>query len=86
MRLLIYLLAMLTGFSAAEAARPVAVTPAAVGQAYAAVADKVAEQRQVQPAFSAPLLTVPTAQITVVTPFADVEPTSPVRQHDVVLA
>jgi hypothetical protein len=32
MRLLIYLLAMMTGFSAAEAARPVAATPAAVAQ------------------------------------------------------
>ena len=86
MRLLIYFLAMLTGFSAAEAARPVAVTPAAVGQAYAAVADKVAEQRQVQPPFSAPLLVVPTAQIMVATPFAGVEQPSPVRQHDVILA
>jgi hypothetical protein len=31
MRLLIYLLAMLTGFSAAEASRPVTVAPAALG-------------------------------------------------------
>jgi beta-lactamase regulating signal transducer with metallopeptidase domain len=33
MRLLIYLLAMMTGFSAAESARPVSATPAAVAQA-----------------------------------------------------
>lgn len=33
MRLLIYLLAMLTGFSAAEASRPVTVAPAALGSA-----------------------------------------------------
>lgn len=35
MRLLIYLLAMMTGFSAAEAARPVSATPAALGSAMA---------------------------------------------------
>ena len=33
MRLLIYLLAMLSGFSAAEASRPVTPTPAALGSA-----------------------------------------------------
>ena len=35
MRLLIYILAMMTGFSAAETARPVAATPAALGSAVA---------------------------------------------------
>lgn len=35
MRILIYLLAMLTGFSAAEAARPVSVAPCALGSAVA---------------------------------------------------
>lgn len=38
MRLLIYLLAMLTGFSAAEAARPVTATPAALGSAVSSAA------------------------------------------------
>lgn len=33
MRLLIYLLAMMTGFSAAQAARPVSATPATLGSA-----------------------------------------------------
>ncbi|MFY8075198.1 MAG: hypothetical protein ACOVNK_05885 [Sphingorhabdus lacus] len=38
MRLLIYLLAMLTGFSAAEAARPVSATPATLGSAVSSAA------------------------------------------------
>ncbi|TSB04460.1 hypothetical protein [Sphingorhabdus contaminans] len=38
MRLLIYLLAMLTGFSAAEAARPVTATPATLGSAVSSAA------------------------------------------------
>lgn len=38
MRLLIYLLAMMTGFSAAEAARPVSATPATLGAAVAQAA------------------------------------------------
>lgn len=48
MRILIYLLAMMTGFSAAEAARPVAAAPAAVAQravvavSVASVAKKIA--------------------------------------------
>jgi DMSO reductase anchor subunit len=37
-RLIIYLLAMMTGFSAAEAARPVAATPATLGSAVAQAA------------------------------------------------
>ena len=39
MRLLIYLLAMMTGFSAAQAARPISATPATLGSA--AVQDAV---------------------------------------------
>ena len=42
MRILIYLLAMLTGFSAAEAARPVAIAPSALGSAVAEAAAEVA--------------------------------------------
>jgi hypothetical protein len=41
MRLLIYLLAMLTGFSAAEAARPVVVAPSALGSAVAEAAAEI---------------------------------------------
>ena len=44
MRLLIYLLAMMTGFSAAQAARPVSTTPATLGSA-AVVAASVAVVR-----------------------------------------
>lgn len=42
MRILIYLLAMLTGFSVAEAARPVAIAPSALGSAIAEAAAEVA--------------------------------------------
>lgn len=51
MRILIYLLAMLTGFSAADAARPVATaSPAvntAIARSFATVVVKSAEQAQV---------------------------------------
>lgn len=49
MRLFIYILAMMTGFSAAEAARPVSVAPAALGSAVAhgaAVVASVAAVKQ----------------------------------------
>lgn len=47
MRLLIYLLAMMTGFSAAEAARPVSTTPAAVAQGAIIAASVVSAQHDV---------------------------------------
>ena len=47
MRLLIYLLAMMTGFSAAEAARPVAATPAAVAQGIVLVASVASAEREI---------------------------------------
>ena len=46
MRILIYLLAMLTGFSAAEAARPVASAPAAVTQGTVVVALVASVERE----------------------------------------
>lgn len=45
MRLLIYLLAMITGFSAAEAARPVSATPATVAQSAIVVASEITAQQ-----------------------------------------
>lgn len=47
MRLLIYLLAMMTGFSAAEAARPISATPAAVAQGVVIVASVASAEREV---------------------------------------
>lgn len=89
MRILIYLLAMLTGFSAAEAARPVSAVPAsvdaAVGQAYAAVAVKVAEQVQVRPRSDVSFPTAPGFEIPANPEFSAIEPTTPVLRHDVIL-
>ena len=88
-KLIIYLLAMLTGFSAAQAARPVSATPAsvdaAVGQAYAAAVIEVATQAQVRP--------LPIARVSVVSPvkfrlvgaFSAIVYSTPVLRHDVIL-
>lgn len=48
MRLLIYLLAMMTGFSAAEAARPMSATPATLGSAMSSAASVAASVALVQ--------------------------------------
>lgn len=89
MRLLIYLLAMLTGFSAAEAARPVAAVPAsvdaAVGQAYAAAAIAVTAQAQVTPVVTAPVSATPMADLAVDDAFSVIISTTPVLRHDVIL-
>ncbi len=89
MRLLIYLLAMLTGFSAAEAARPVSAMPAsvgaAVGQTLATVAVKAAKQIQVSPAANAQFVTAPVVQRLSVPLFLSVAATTPVLRHDVIL-
>lgn len=47
MRLLIYLLAMMTGFSAADAARPVSANQTAVAQGVVVVASVASVERQV---------------------------------------
>jgi hypothetical protein len=47
MRLLIYLLAMMTGFSAAEAARPMSSAPATVAQGAIVAASVISAQREV---------------------------------------
>ncbi|MFN0045431.1 MAG: hypothetical protein ACKVOS_03075 [Sphingorhabdus sp.] len=56
MRLLIYLLAMLSGFSAAEASRPVTPTPATLGSAISSASIitasvSLAEDRETVPPF-----------------------------------
>jgi hypothetical protein len=88
-RLIIYLLAMLTGFSAAEAARPVLASPTSVGteigRAYAAVAVKTEEQGQDQPFIGAPVRVLPPAADLVAIAVTAVLPTTPVLRHDVIL-
>jgi hypothetical protein len=89
MRLLIYLLAMLTGFSVAEAARPVAVTPASVdatvGRAYTVAAVRVMEHVQVQPEYGDLFVAAPTLEVQVTTEFSTIELTTPVLRHDIIL-
>ena len=88
-RLIIYLLAMMTGFSAAEAARPVAATPAsvgaAVGEAYASVVIKVGIQARVVPVAGIPVSTSPWLRPTIIALFSAIAPTTPVLRHDVIL-
>lgn len=89
MRLLIYFLAMLTGFSVAEAARPVAVTPAsvdaAVGEAYAVAVVKITDQAQVQHEYDAPVKIAAVPEIPVPVEFSAITQTTPVELHDVIL-
>jgi hypothetical protein len=88
-KLIIYLLAMMTGFSAADAACPVAAVPAsvgaAVGQAYASAAVKVAARKQVTPLAGIQISAAPVAQVTSDISFLDVVRTTPVLRHDVIL-
>jgi hypothetical protein len=89
MRILIYILAMLTGFSAAEAARPVSAVPAsvdaAVGQAYASAAVAVATQTQVRPVAATPVAATPVAELPAGGAFSAIILTTPVLRHDVIL-
>lgn len=90
MRLLIYLLAMLSGFSAAEAARPVSSTSAsvdsAVAQAYVAAAAFEAVAATFEPAVRG----TATALVRRAPAFADaarvaLTPDTPVDRHDIIL-
>ncbi|MEP7350471.1 MAG: hypothetical protein ABI668_11060 [Sphingorhabdus sp.] len=87
MRLLIYLLAMMTGFSVADAARPVSSTPATLGSAVAhgaVVAASVASvQQEVASASSTALPALSTVAVLPVSTTASVAVTSPVIRHDV---
>lgn len=89
MRILIYLLAMLTGFSAAEAARPVAsASPAvdtAIARSYAAVAAKATEQLQIGPVAMATGFAAPTNERPFVVLIVPVSAGTPVLRHDVIL-
>lgn len=88
-RLIIYLLAMMTGFSAAEAARPVSATPASVGaavsEAYASVATKVGMQTRVMPVAGIPVSTSRSLRPATIALFSAIAPTTPVLRHDVIL-
>ena len=88
-KLIIYLLAMMTGFSAADAACPVSATSAsvgaAVGQAYASAAVKVTAQTQVLPLSGIPASAAPLVQASLGAAFFAIEPTTPVLRHDVIL-
>ena len=87
MRLLIYLLAMMTGFSAAEAARPVPATPATLGSAVVQgtiIAASVAAARD--EATSAPKIDVPRLYALSAAPLAAeflLADISPVIRHDI---
>jgi hypothetical protein len=89
MRLLIYLLAMFTGFSAAEAARPVSAVPASVGaaagQAYAVAAVKIAEKVQIASDHSEPSEVALAVETLTSAEFSAIETTTPVLRHDIIL-
>ena len=80
---------MLTGFSAAESARPVSAVPASVGaqigQAYAAVAVKAAEQAQERPSADVPVSALPIAEGPGPLAFSAIALTTPIIRHDVIL-
>jgi hypothetical protein len=89
MRILIYLLAMLSGFSAAEAARPVSSAPASVGsavsQSYVAAAAKVAEKTYASPDRDARFALVSLLPIFGVATLIAPTPDTPVYRHDIIL-
>jgi hypothetical protein len=89
MRLLIYFLAMLTGFAAAEAARPVSAVPASVGaasaEAYAAATVKVAEKVHIAPQANEPHAITIALETLPIAEFSAIKPTTPVLRHDIIL-
>ncbi len=84
MRLLIYLLAMMTGFSAAEAARPVSATPAAVAQGAIVVASVVSAQQEATPAALQKVPVLPVVAALTERATLSVAETSPVSRHDLI--
>lgn len=89
MRILIYFLAMLSGFSAAEAARPVSSSSTSVdlaaAQAYVAAAVQEADK-----AFEPPVHVTPTARVHLMPiegsiAFVALAPDTPVYRHDIIL-
>jgi hypothetical protein len=89
MRLLIYLLAMLTGFSSADAARPVSAVPASVdaaaGQAYRSAAVRIADTLQIAPKFVPPFTIVRKFETPSTSRFFAIQLTTPVLRHDLIL-
>ena len=92
MRLLIYLLAMLTGISVAEAARPVSPSPATLGSAVssAAVVSATVSLQQ-QQVIAIPMFAIPTLEEPSNAPVSNVFTNetivirTPVTAHDVTL-
>ncbi len=89
MRILIYLLAMLSGFSAAEAARPVSSSSTSVDLA-AAQAYVAASVQEADKAFEQPLHVTPTARVHLMPiqgsiAFVALAIDTPVYRHDIIL-
>jgi hypothetical protein len=90
MRILIYLLAMLSGFSAAEAARPVSSTSAsvdsAVAQAYVAAAALEAVTAFESPVAEAPHARAPLLPAIGIATYVSLSPDTPICRYDIILA
>ena len=89
MRILIYLLAMLSGFSVAEAARPVSSAPASVGsevsQSYVAAAATVADKAYALPVRDARFARVPLASAVGSSILTATAHDTPVYRPDIIL-
>ena len=89
MRILIYLLAMLSGFSVAEAARPVNSAPASVdssvAQPYVAAAAHEAEMAYEVPLGDARFVRMPLAAANRIATRVAMSPDTPVHRHDIIL-
>ena len=83
MRLLIYLLAMMTGFSAAEAARPVAAAPAAVAQAALIAASVASVEQEIAPLSLEKLPALTAVAVASVIRAMPAVAGSPVTRHDI---
>jgi hypothetical protein len=89
MRILIYLLAMLSGFSAADAARPVSSSSASVDlaavQAYVTAAVQEADNVFEQPVHVTPTARVHLMPVDGSVAFVALAPDTPVYRHDLIL-
>ena len=90
MRIRIYLLAMLSGFSAAEAVRPVSSASAsvdsAVAQSYVAVVAHEADKAYDLPVHVVRVTRITLAPVAGTTVFVALAPDTPVQRHDIILA
>lgn len=90
MRILIYLLAMLSGFSAAEAARPVSSASAsvdsAVAQSYVTVVAHEAVKAYDLPVHVGGVTRIALAPAIGTTVFVALTLDTPVQRHDIILA